>query len=292
MKYFICRLENDPDWQVNSGSFESKYLIHSFPRVADVATLVKKAYDLSVQRTELKQRLKYLKEDNQHVVYLPGELYRFIQQLRTEMESKVASLRSENQLLKDRVTALEAIQIRKEEEEREQERLWIIAMTTFDHFSNPAQTTWNPVTSTLTYFSDLEVNNYAICSVPLPEDRPFRWKVEISSLPNNHGLILGLIGKDQRFHEDSNEGGLSYGWGCVGNVFAGEGHSRGQGGWAGWQQGDRGLFTYNPVERTLSLRLERTNTLYTIDKLPSTYTAHIFCSLANTNIAVHLSAAE
>ena len=260
--------------------------------MADVATLVKRAYDLSVQRAELEQRLQYLKEDNQRVDYLPGELFRFIQQLRTEMESKVASLRLENQLLKDRVTALEAIQARKEEEEREQERLWIIAMTTFDHFSNPAQTTWNPVTSTLTYISDCGINNFAICRVPLPEDRPFRWKVEITSLPNNRGLFLGLLGMEQGLYDESHSSRTFYGWGCEANIFPGGGHSRGQGGWPGWQQGDRGLFTYNPFERTLSLRLERTNTLYTIDNLPSTYPAHIHCNLASTNIAVHLSAAE
>ena len=66
----------------------------------------------------------------------------------------------------------------------------------------------------------------------------------------------------------------------------------GQGERAGWQRGDRGLFTYNPIERTLSLKLERTNTLYTIDNLPSTYTAHIFCRMCFANSSVRMSAVQ
>ena len=267
---------------MDSEEFELKYLRNAFPAVVNIATLVKRAYSLSVERAGLEERLVNLREDRRHNSYLPGELYRFIQQLRTEVDS-----------LQSRVRELEAFKAEKERQEKEeQERRRIGAASSFDLFSNPAETSWNSSTSTLTYSGPI-AHNYAVSTVPLPSDRPFQWKVEVVSAPSNW-LFLGIIGKTQGIASDNQNQSSSdsscYGWGPSNGVFVAGGNESGQGGWTHWQQGDRGLFTYSPVERTLSLRLEKTDTEYTIVDLPSTYTAHIHCGVYFTNTAVRLSA--
>ena len=268
-------IEEDPVWsQADSVAFKAKFLRNDIPEVVNFATLVKSAHSLSVEKAELVERLRNLREDRRQNNNL--ELYRIIQQLRIEVDS-----------LQSRVRELEAIQSRREEEEeaeRERARIILAAVCIFDVFSNPARTAWNPATSTLTYSGPI-AHNYAVSSVPLPSDRPFQWKVEIVTLPTTW-LFLGIIGKAQGIAAKAHYDSRSYCWGHENFVFVAGKHKPGQGGWAGWQQGDRGLFTYNPVERTLSLELERTNTRYTIDNLPSPYTAHVFCSLYYPNTAV------
>ena len=176
-------------------------------------------------------------------------LYRFIQQLRTEVDS----LRTE------------VDELRKSKQEQD-ERLRNIGRISFDLFSNPAQTVWNPATSTLTYSGPI-AHNYAVSSVPLPSDRPFRWKVEIVTL-SYPWLFLGIIGKahgidndsfsdvsgrpvqrlknrakGQVIRGDSPGDSTPYGWSCTRDTVEIDNYGSGmkvQGGWPGWQQGDRG----------------------------------------------------
>ena len=289
----MSRIEEDPVWsQVDSDEFDSKFLRNDIPAVANIATLVKRAHLLSVERAGLEERLRNLREDRQHNDYMPGELYRFIQQLRTEVDS----LRTEVDELK-------------KSKQEQDERLRNIGRISFDLFSNLAQTVWNPATSTLTYYGPT-AHNYAVCSVPLPNDRLSQWKVDIVTL-SKPWLFLGIIGKAQGIdkdsftdtfgrpvqlqknrvkgqviRDDSPGDSTPYGWSCNRDTVEIDNY-----GWPGWQQGDRGLFTYNPFDRSLSLELERTNTHYTIDNIPSTYTAHIFCRLQYTSTVVRLSAA-
>ena len=268
------RIEEDPVWsQVDSEQFDSKFLANDIPAVVNIATLVKRAHLLSVERTELEVRLGNLREDRRNNSYLPGELFRFIKQLQDKVEE-----------LESRLAEVEALKTKKAEE------LDSRALQ-FDLFSNPAQTSWNPATSTLTYLGPASSYHFASSSVPLPSDHSIEWKLEI--IANNNWVMLGIIGKNEGIAlNGSYSDATCYDWGTDNYVCVAGVHKPGQGGWAGWQQGDRGLFTYNPAARSLSLRLERTNTLYTIDNLPSAYTAYIYCNLFMANTAIRLSAAS
>ena len=303
----LNRIEADPTWsQVDSELFEKKFLRNDIPAVVNIATLVKRAHLLSAERYELEGRLASLREDRRHNDFMPGELYRFIQQQRTEIDS-LRALRAEVDELKAK-----AEKIKHEDDEKERLRL-VIGRTYFDVFSEPDTTTWNPITSELKYclkkltleeirslpvkpaLSDPSVVRgpfaEAASSTPLPTDRPFQWKVEILSMVRTNEFFLGIIVRNQGVNNDSFTLNITrHGWSNVAiskdhgwrevakfhgwsNVAISKDHGRSnvakdhglskvaKDEWSGWKRGDRGLFTYNPVERTLSLRLERDNEL-------------------------------
>lgn len=276
-------MEEDPVWStVTSKEFETKFLQNDMPAVVNIANLVKRAHTLSVERAELEERLDHLREDRRHNNYLPGELYRFIQELRTE----VGSLKAENESLRRRVTDLESKELGRRQREEEAARREIIARYSFNLFSNLAQTVWTPTAATLTYTGS--GHNYAICSVPLYSDRPFRWRVEITALPANNWVFLGVIGKNQGITATSYSDSTTYGWACSGQVYVAGGNHASRDGWTSWQQGDSGLFTYNPATRTLSLKLERTNKEYSLENM-NISSAYIHCNV-HTNTTIRLSA--
>eukprot|EP01037_Dinobryon_pediforme_P013301 gene13301-13413_t len=200
-------MEEDPVWStVTSKEFETKFLQNDMPAVVNIANLVKRAHTLSVERAELEERLDHLREDRRHNNYLPGELYRFIQELRTE----VGSLKAENE-------------------------------------------------------------------------------VEITALPANNWVFLGVIGKNQGITATSYSDSTTYGWACSGQVYVAGGNHASRDGWTSWQQGDSGLFTYNPATRTLSLKLEKTNKEYSLENM-NISSAYIHCNVVHTNTSIRLSA--
>ena len=136
----FCRIEEDPVWsQVDSCSFDKKFLQNDIPAVVNIATLVKRAHTLSVERVGLEKRLENLREDRQNNSYLPGELYRFIQQMRTEgnsLRSEVNSLRTEVNSLHSQVNELKEFRANHEKANQRSESNTISYRRPFPHYGN------------------------------------------------------------------------------------------------------------------------------------------------------------
>ena len=312
-----ARIEEDPVWaQVSSEEFEAKFMNHEIPAVVNYATLVKKAHLLAYERAELVKQLETFKEDKRNSSYLPGELYQFISQLRTRVDSLEALVGT----LQGRVEELEAYKAGKEDEKVNRAKKGpkaVVAptapevsvdirkaevgnngeengakedITNFAVFSDPNLTSWNQSTATLTY-TGKDLYNYVILNSRLPSDRTFQWTVSIDKLPGRW-IYLGIIGKLANIHHEPFFDSSAYGWGTKKSVYAAGVNTAGQGGWPGWQQGDRGMFTFSPAARTLSLRLERTNEEYFIGNLNVSVidSAYIHCSVFRAGTTVRLSA--
>jgi len=104
---FMQRIEEDPTWvAVDSEDFDEEYLHHEIAAVANIATLVKRAYTLKEECKELTQRVEQLRESQRFNKYSPveKEMFRHIENLRKEM----ASQRTDNIALRDQVLLQQA----------------------------------------------------------------------------------------------------------------------------------------------------------------------------------------
>jgi hypothetical protein len=184
--------------------------------VVNVATLVKRSHLLRDEHKELIGRLEQLRNDQRHNNYIPAELFRFIEDLRTE----VASLRSMVFEL------MEEKRFRMEEEEKkakmEEERKAKMVVFQFDRFTAPNLVTMSKnveeSSCTMTY-TGAGQHNYGSSSIPLPRDRPSQWLVDIISHQIGGWMMLGVIGTLQAVaasHRDA----TCYAWASDG-VFKG-----------------------------------------------------------------------
>jgi hypothetical protein len=136
----------------------------------------------------------------------------------------------------------------------------------FDTFPPPIiNISWDAVTFTLRYNSGSGYPN-AVLNQPLPSDRVSKWRVAVT-LPGNCRIFIGLIGKVSGAFPTSYCGSSSYGWGGGNSVYVAGANQSNRGGWTNWANGDTGEFTYNPSSRTLTLRLQRTGVVYSIDNI-------------------------
>eukprot|EP01036_Dinobryon_divergens_P026255 gene26255-34879_t len=254
---FIRRIEEDPVWSdPSSEAFDNKFLCHEIPAVVNVATLVKRSHLLRDEHRELVGRLEQLRNDQRHNNYIPAELFRFIEDLRTE----VASLRSMVFEL------MEEKRFRMEEEEKkakmEEEKKAKMAVFQFDHFSAPNLVTvsknMEESSCTMTYPGPATGFNYVSSSIPLPRDRSSQWVVDIVSHKSGW-VMLGVIGNLQAVSDSRNDA-TCYAWACSNQVWIRGAHNPSHGSWVGWQTGDRGKFTYDPLASTLALSLVRGGT--------------------------------
>lgn len=247
---FIRRIEEDSIWSdPTSIEFDTKFLQHEIPAVANVAILVKQSYLLKDGRRTLAHRLEQLREDQLHNNYIPAELFRFIEDLRGE----VVSLRSMVLELTEEKRSREE---KESEREREKERKMKVVFQ-FDTFSAGDLVAVTRATDSCTLiYSGHTAHNYAISSSPLRRDGPSRWQVDITSLSSGGWVMLGIIGNLRPANPHTHTDSTCYAWACSGQVYCPTGTNR-SGSWAGWQVGDRGVFTYDPAASTLALTLVR-----------------------------------
>jgi hypothetical protein len=120
---------------------------------------------------------------------------------------------------------------------------------------------------TVTHTGTSSAYGKAISGRAFPDDRPFVFVVQIDALPN-HGAMCGVISNpaaQSPYYNDI----TCYGWyssACV--IKAGKGVS-GDGGWAGWQQGDEGVMRYSPLEHSLQMFHRRLDRVFAIHDLPN-----------------------
>ena len=221
--------------------------------MVNVATLVKRSHLLRDEHRELIGRLEQLRNDQRHNNYIPAELFRFIEDLRTE----VASLRSMVfELMEEKRFRMEEEEKKAKMEEEEKKAKMIVFQ--FDRFSAPNLVTVSKnveeSSCTMTYTGT--GHNYGSSSIPLPRDRPSQWVVDIISLPSGGWVMLGVIGNLQAVSGSHNDA-TCYAWACSNQVWIRGAHNPSHGSWVGWQTGDRGKFTYDPLASTLALSLVR-----------------------------------
>ena len=212
--------------------------------MANVAALVKRSHILKDEHRALDRKLEHFREDQLHNNYIPAELFRFIEDLRSE----VASLRS---------IVLELSEEKRSREEKEKNRV-VFEFNTLP----PNIIIWDVAdhSCTLTYNGVNGFYNNAISSVPLPRDRPSQWQITITSLSTyaSGWVMLGVVpGEYMPATARSIDDSSSYGWACSNQVYCAGSCKLRYGSWGGWQERDRGIFTYDPTAATLALRLVR-----------------------------------
>ncbi len=214
--------------------------------MANVATIVKHSHILKDEHRALARKLEQLQEDQRHNNYIPAELFRFIDDLRSE----VASLRS---------IVLELSEEKRSRDEKEKQKQKQKNRVVFQFNTLPTDivmdVTYYPYTLTYNGTYGGSSHSHVTSSAPLSRDRPSQWQVDIIS---HTGVMLGVIGKNlPATAKNSFSDSSFYAWACGSQVYCAGSQKRGLGSWVAWQLGDRGIFTYDPTASTLALRLLR-----------------------------------
>lgn len=123
---------------------------------------------------------------------------------------------------------------------------------------------WNPFDKTMC-FTGSKSYHYAVSDVPLPRDRPTSWNVTVERLPAARWMFVGIIGTTTDIPVHSFNHPSSFGWGGCNQIYHKGCISHRNEGWGGWNQGDVGVYTYNPMAGTLTLFLMRTNRSWVIE---------------------------
>lgn len=169
----------------------------------------------------------------------------------------------------------------------------------FNAFSSPDKTTWDSRNQLLTHQGGASNDgDYASCTVPLPADKVSSWDVKVDQVKED--LVLGIVHTSDlssHFQEVASSNAKSSskkkttapsvpsysvensaGWGLRdARVYNPTAKAAAESkGWPGWQVGDRGKFSYDPLNHKLSLFLQRTQQTYSVDTDPK-QRAHLHC---------------
>ena len=217
--------------------------------MVNIAKLGKRSHEKKDEHRKLARKLEQLREDQKHNNYIPAEMFRFIEDLRTE----VALLRS---------MVLELTEERRRSNEEKEKEKTVANRVEFQFDTLPANLVTvtrdgllPDSTCTLTYCVR-NAHNYVTSSTPLPPDRPSKWQVYITNLRVSAWVVLGVMGSPSA-SEQHNAFSMCYAWGSRNCVVCAGSTKHSLGSWGTWQAGDLGTFTYDPNAYTLALTVVR-----------------------------------
>lgn len=151
----------------------------------------------------------------------------------------------------------------------------------FTKISPPNSITWNATKRSLSYNGDGDYS-YAVSLTPLPKDRLTQWNVKVTSKIG--AAVIGIIGRRLEGADYSYNYPTLFAWSGYATVYIAGQATTSHGSWPGWMDGDTAKFTYNPMGRSLTVHLNRTNMDYALSVHPSE--AFIYCNLYFPNSSV------
>lgn len=204
------------------------------PAVVDIARKIKQIETLKLEGQQIQSKLDQLHQDKEYNDLLPGEIYRMIQDLKSEVVA-----------LQERVQILEQLQ----------------PFGLSFKFSPAGNASWDDQSKTLQQIGD-GVWTVFVSKMLLPNDRVTRWQATMS-LTEKY-TFMGIAGPLTPGMKYSSTNSTVHAWYRSSTVYVGGQRQVGLDGWPGWEAGDHAAFAYDPQNCSLTVQLDRTNKVYSI----------------------------
>lgn len=232
---------------------------------------------LDVELQDLNKYVNRLREDIVYNEMVPAELYRLIEDLRSE----VTSLRGQLQAKDDKINILKTkIDERDAREQIAKNKKDILDSIVVQGHQNGSYANGR--------YSQYGTNlTYAVSAITLPRDKVSIWTVHLQ-LVTVSNIFIGVVGPLPADSRHSYNYSKVFSWGINQQVFVDGADRSGMDGWSGWINGDIATLTYNPTEAEpiLTVHLDRANRDYTMIIPDDEYSLYFALLKAGNNISI------